>query len=66
VPIFLKSGSLSVLEPSGYVEACNGIALPLPLPLNIDWDRGIFCGLQVVPAVETLIGPLYAIGYLRK
>ena len=29
VPIVLKSGSLSLLEPSGPVQACNGIALPL-------------------------------------
>jgi hypothetical protein len=27
----LKSGSLNLLEPSGPVQACNGIALPLPL-----------------------------------
>jgi len=26
VPIFLKSGSLNLLEPSGTVQACNGIA----------------------------------------
>jgi len=25
----LKSGSLNLLEPSGPVQACNGIALPL-------------------------------------
>jgi len=31
VPIVLKSGSLSFLEPSGPAQACNGIALPLPL-----------------------------------
>jgi hypothetical protein len=30
VPFFLKSGSLNVLEPSGPVQACDGIALPLP------------------------------------
>jgi len=30
VPTALKSGSLSLLEPSGPVQACNGIALPLP------------------------------------
>jgi hypothetical protein len=29
VPIVLKSGSLNLLEPSGSVKACNGIALPL-------------------------------------
>jgi hypothetical protein len=33
VPIVLKSGSLILLEPSGPVKACNGIALPL---LNIE------------------------------
>jgi hypothetical protein len=31
VPIVLKCGSLSFLEPSGAVQACNGIALPLPV-----------------------------------
>jgi hypothetical protein len=31
VPIVLKSGSLNLLEPSGPVQICNGIALPLPL-----------------------------------
>jgi len=30
VLIVLKSGSLYLLEPSGPVQACNGIALPLP------------------------------------
>jgi hypothetical protein len=29
VPIVLKSGSLNLLEPSGPVQACGGIALPL-------------------------------------
>jgi hypothetical protein len=28
VPIVLKSGSLKLLESSGPVKACNGIALP--------------------------------------
>jgi hypothetical protein len=28
VPIVLKSGSLNLLEPSGPVKTCNGIALP--------------------------------------
>jgi hypothetical protein len=31
VSIVLKSGSLNLLEPSGPVQACNGIALLLPL-----------------------------------
>jgi hypothetical protein len=29
----LKSGNLNLLEPFGPVQACNGIALPLPLPI---------------------------------
>ena len=35
VPIVLKSGSLNLLELSGPVQACNGIALPLPLPFTL-------------------------------
>jgi len=31
VPIVLKSRSLNLLEPFGPIQACNGIALPLPL-----------------------------------
>jgi hypothetical protein len=34
VPIFLKSGSLKPLEPSGPVQDCNGIALPLTFYLS--------------------------------
>ena len=30
VPIVLKPGSLKLLEPSGPVQACNGVALELP------------------------------------
>jgi hypothetical protein len=43
VPIVLKSGNLKLLEPSGPVKACNGIALtltlPLPLPLRFERTR---------------------------
>jgi hypothetical protein len=28
----MKSGNLKFLEPSGPLQACNGTALPLPLP----------------------------------
>jgi len=34
VPIILKSGSINLLEPSGSVQACNGIALHLPLLIS--------------------------------
>jgi len=32
VQIVMKSGNLTLLEHSGPVQACKGIALPLPLP----------------------------------
>ena len=34
MPTVLKSGSHSLLEPSGPVHGCNGIALHLPLPFT--------------------------------
>ena len=34
VPTVLKSGGLKLLEPSGPVQACNEIALPIFLPLG--------------------------------
>jgi hypothetical protein len=36
VPIVLKAGSLNRLELSGSVQACNGIALPLPRRWNVN------------------------------
>jgi len=38
LPIVLKSGSLNFLEPSGPVQACNGIALPLSLLRCLEQD----------------------------
>jgi hypothetical protein len=35
VPIVLKSRCLSLLELSGLVQTCTGIALPLPLPFTL-------------------------------
>ena len=51
VPIFLKSWSLNPLEPSGSLQACNWIALPLHLPSLTPWllHQGgvwsIFCNI---------------------
>jgi hypothetical protein len=36
VAIALKSRILNLLEPQGRVQVCNGIALPLPLPLETE------------------------------
>ena len=33
--VVTKSGILNFLEPSGPEQACNGTALPLPLPFYI-------------------------------
>jgi len=33
--VVTKSGNLNFLEPSGPLQACNGTALPLPLPEDI-------------------------------
>jgi hypothetical protein len=41
VPVVLKSGSFNLLEPSGAVKACNGIALLLPL-LHFMMEHGDF------------------------
>ena len=45
MPTVLKSGSLNLLEPSGPVQACNGIALPFTAYHS---QRGI-------PAIAVLI-----------
>jgi hypothetical protein len=39
VPIVLKSGSLNLLEPSGPVKACNGIALPFTIAETVKLHR---------------------------
>ena len=39
VLIVLKCGGLNLLKPSGPVQACNWIVLPLPLHL-VEWYRG--------------------------
>ena len=33
--VVMKSGNLNFLEPSGPLQACNGIALPLPFTINL-------------------------------
>jgi hypothetical protein len=35
VPIVIKPGNLKLLEPSGPVQGFTGIALPLPVRINI-------------------------------
>jgi hypothetical protein len=48
-PIVLNSGSLNLLEPSGPVKACNGIALPLPYFIHPEYfGYRLFCTLLVL------------------
>ena len=48
--VVTKPGNLNLLEPSRPVQACNGTALPLPLPYHdqyssnheeLDWRGGV-------------------------
>jgi len=53
VPIVLKSGSLNLLEPSGPVQACNGIALLLPLPSLFSLFQRRILEFPSLPVVST-------------
>ena len=46
--LFFKSGSLSLLESSGPVQACTGLSLPLPLSdEQLDLTCVSFCTLDI-------------------
>jgi hypothetical protein len=57
VPNVLKSGSLNLLEPSGPVQACNGISLPLPLYFILRHHTELFCGSTMKYDLESDIHP---------
>ena len=52
MPTVLKYGSLNLLEPSGPVQACNVIALPLPLPLRVEINCHEICAPSTVFCTE--------------
>jgi len=56
VSIVLKSGSLNLLEPSGRVQACNGIALPLLSENKTAWRK------NSSSEVRFALRPLYSHG----
>jgi hypothetical protein len=66
VMIVLKSGNLNLLESSVPVQACNGIALPLPLPFNSGSNNNfhspemcwINCGFSVLIPVAFSLSTL--------
>jgi hypothetical protein len=55
VPIVLKLGSLNLLEPSGPVQACTGIALPLPNNHQVTIFFSFFYFLVLTDVLETLL-----------
>ena len=55
--IVMKSGSLNLLEPSGSVQACNGIALPL---FHSFIFNGISVNIQNVPKPMSQTTPGYS------
>ena len=53
MPIVLESGNLNILEPSGPVEACNGIAFTLLYIINIHYEAvGVCLGLGYQASVR--------------
>ena len=53
VPIVLKSGTLNLLEPSWPVQACTGIALPLPYNNRVAIDHDLVPDPSVLLTVVT-------------
>ena len=56
MPIILKSGSLNLLEPSRPVQACTGIALPLPFTSECIY---FFIETKFLLKVYISLSPLY-------
>ena len=71
MPNVLKSGSLSLLETSGPVQACNGIALPFKITVNwfanIVWPEHHFgknstnCGSQQDDSIVSTFKFIFAV-----
>ena len=60
MPIVLKSGSLNLLEPSGPVQACNGIVLPLLQHCGPGSVVGIATGYKLDgPGIESRRGKIF-------
>ena len=47
--VVMKSGNLSILEPSGPFQACNGTALPLPLTAVNQYTSNIVVKYVTLP-----------------
>ena len=62
MPTVLKSGSLKLLEPSGPVQACNGIALPFTtFKCRLSWNLGASNSWNPQGLSRPVMGLLYLI-----
>jgi hypothetical protein len=48
--VVMKSGNFNFLEPSGPLHACNGTALPLPLPLHV-----LYCCTTIIIYIKNVV-----------
>ena len=55
MPIVLKSVNLNLLEPCGPVQACNGIALPLPLLLTLVDKIGVHGEIYTIKIILLIL-----------
>jgi hypothetical protein len=60
VPIVWKSGSLNILESSGPVQACTGIALPSGAIMKDNQDWNIQGGAIRIALIAFLLNYLYS------
>ena len=65
--IVLKSGSLNLLEPSGPVQACNGIALPSTTVMYLGKIRNAKRNVRLVGSEALATAEVYSdVGGFRK
>jgi len=57
--VVMKSGNLDFVEPSGPLQACNGTALPLPLPLDLLQALGLWLPIQRIILAEIFFISLF-------
>ena len=70
MPVVLKSGSFNLLEPSGPVQACNGIALPFILDIlklslisyeELQCSVDVYCVVMLCAARNIELPTLYTL-----
>jgi hypothetical protein len=61
----MKSGDVNFVEPSGSLRACNGTALPLPLPLeNVQYHVTIAPCTLATPITQFMFVEMIARNFL--